>query len=370
MSDRVFNFAAGPATLPLSVLEQAQRDLVSLPGIGASPLEVSHRSPWFEGVIAEAESNLRSLLSIPDSHHVVFCQGGASLQFSMVPMNFLRGDERDAAYVVTGSWSAKAVKEAGKEGGTRVVWSGKDDGFVRVPRDDELAAPAIDGASYLHITSNETIHGVEFPRTPAVPPDIPLISDSSSDFLSRPLDVARHALLYAGAQKNAGPAGVTIAIVRDDLLARIPDGLPTTLDYRTYVTNGSMYNTPPVFAIYVLMLVTRWLTHEVGGLEKQLEHNREKATVVYDTIDGSDGFYRGHADAGSRSLMNITWRLPSEDLERRFVQQAAAAGLVELKGHRSVGGIRASLYNAMPLAGATALADFMRAFAHAERTSV
>ena len=245
MSDRVFNFAAGPATLPLPVLEQVQRDLVSLPGIGASPLEVSHRSPWFEDVIREAEANIRSLLAVPDAHHVVFCQGGASMQFSMVPMNFLRGDDDAAAYVVTGSWGAKAVKEAEKEGTTRVVWSGKDDGFVRVPRDADLGAVMTDRAAYLHITSNETIHGVEFATTPAVSPDTPLISDSSSDFLSRPVDIASHGLLYAGAQKNAGPAGVTIAIIRDDMLARIPDGLPTVLDYRTYVENGSMYNTPP-----------------------------------------------------------------------------------------------------------------------------
>jgi phosphoserine aminotransferase len=262
----------------------------------------------------------------------------------------------------------KAVPEAEKVGSARIVWSGKDEGFVRVPHDDELRSVLDGGAAYVHITSNETIQGVQFPTTPAVPQGVPLISDSSSDFLSRPMDIASHALLYAGAQKNAGPAGVTIAIVRDDLLARIPDGLPTVLDYRTYVQNGSMYNTPPVFAIYVLMLVTRWLTHEVGGLEKQLEHNREKATLIYDAIDGSDGFYRGHAEGGSRSLMNVTWRLTSEELEHRFVQEASATGLVELKGHRSVGGIRASLYNAMPLAGAQALADFMWAFADAERT--
>jgi phosphoserine aminotransferase len=370
MSDRIFNFAAGPATLPLPVLEHAQRDLVSLPGIGASPLEVSHRSSWFEDVIGEARANLRSLLAIPDSHHIVFCQGGASMQFSMVPMNFLRGRDQPAAYAVTGSWGAKAEAEAEKEGSARVVWSGKDDGFVRVPSDGELTATLDDEPAYLHITSNETIHGVEFPATPAVPMNVPLISDSSSDFLSRPVELARHALLYAGAQKNAGPAGVTVAIVRDDMLARIPDRLPTVLDYRTYVKNDSMYNTPPVFAIYVLMLVTRWLIDEVGGLEKQLERNREKAMLVYDAIDGSDGFYRGHADAGSRSLMNVTWQLPSEDLEHRFVEEAAGTGLVELKGHRSVGGIRASLYNAMPLAGAHALADFMEAFADAERSAV
>ncbi len=363
MTNRVFNFAAGPATLPLPVLEQAQRDLVSLPGIGASPLEVSHRSPWFEGVIGEAEDNLRSLLAIPDSHHVVFCQGGASMQFSMVPMNFRRDIEGSPAYVVTGSWGAKALMEAEKVGPARVVWSGENEGFVRIPGNYELRA-ALDGdAAFVHITSNETIHGVEFPATPVVPPDVPLISDSSSDFLSRPVDISSHALLYACAQKNAGPAGVTIAIVRDDMLARIPDGLPAVMDYRTYVENRSMYNTPPVFAIYVLMLVTRWLIDDVGGLEEQLERNRKKASVVYDAIDDSEGFYRGHAAPGSRSLMNVTWRLPSEDLERRFIEEAVAFGLVELKGHRSVGGIRASLYNAMPLDGAQALADFMRTFA-------
>ena len=369
MTDRVFNFAPGPAALPVSVLEHAQRDLVSLPGIGASPLEVSHRSPWFEGVIEEAEANLRSLLAIPDSHHVVFCQGGASMQFSMVPMNLLRGAEHPAAYVVTGSWGAKASKEAEKEGPVRVVWSGKNENFVRVPRDDELRAVLNRETAYVHITSNETIHGVEFPAAPVVPPAVPLISDSSSDFLSRPVDVASHALLYAAAQKNAGPAGVTIAIVRDDMFARIPDGLPTVMDYRTYVKNRSMYNTPPVFAIYVLMLVTRWLRDEVGGLEAQLDRNREKASLVYDAIDGSEGFYTGHADPGSRSSMNVTWRLPSEALELRFIEEAASNGLVELKGHRSVGGIRASLYNAMPLAGAQALTRFMRTFARADGTA-
>jgi phosphoserine aminotransferase len=221
----------------------------------------------------------------------------------------------------------------------------------------------------VHITSNETIHGVEFPATPFVPSAVPLISDSSSDFVSRPMDISSHGLIYAGAQKNAGPAGVTVAIVRNDLLNRIPARLPATMDYRTYVENRSMYNTPPVFAIYVLMLVTRWLRDEVGGLEKQLVRNREKAALVYDVIDDSEGFYRGLADAGSRSLMNVTWRLPSEDLDRRFIEEAATRGLVELKGHRSVGGIRASLYNAMPLSGAHALAGFMQMFAGTHRSA-
>lgn len=362
MSDRVFNFSAGPATLPVPVLEQAQRDLLSLPGVGASPLEISHRSPWFDGVIDEAEANLRALLGISARHHVVFCQGGATMQFSMVPMNLLRGNANPAAYVVTGAWGEKAAKEAEKEGAVRVAWSGEAQNYVRVPRADELLDALADDASYVHVTSNETIQGVEFPDTPAAPDGIPLVCDASSDFLSRPIDIESCALLYAGAQKNAGPAGVTVAIVRDNLLGRIPDGLPTMLDYRTYVEHRSMYNTPPVFSIYVLMLVTRWLRDEVGGLEKQLACNVEKSGLIYDAIDGSDGFYRGHADAGSRSLMNVTWRLPTPDLEKQFISEATSEGLIDLKGHRSVGGIRASLYNAMPVAGAQTLAGFMQAF--------
>jgi phosphoserine aminotransferase len=362
MIDRVYNFAAGPGVLPLSVLEQAQRALISLPGIGVSPLEISHRSPWFEDVIGEAEANLRGLLAIPDTHHVVFCQGGATMQFSMVPMNLLRGGGT-AAYVVTGSWGAKAVKEAEKEGPVSVGWSGADEGFVRVPGDDELHDAIERDAAYVHVTSNETIQGIEFRTTPSVSDAAALVCDASSDFLSGPTDIARHAVVYAGAQKNAGPAGVTVVIVRDDQLSRIPEGLPAVLDYRTYVEHRSMYNTPPVFAIYVLMLVTRWLRDDVGGLDEQLARNREKAGLVYDAIDESDGFYRGHADVGSRSLMNATWRLSSPDLDERFIAEAAASGLTELKGHRSVGGIRASLYNAMPAEGAQALAGFMRSFA-------
>ena len=285
------------------------------------------------------------------------------MQFSMVPMNLLRGNANAAAYVVTGAWGNKAVREAEREGTVRVAWSGKDEGYVRVPEAAELLDGLATDAAYVHITSNETIQGVEFPDTPVVPAGVPLVCDASSDFLSRPVDIEHYGLLYAGAQKNAGPAGVTVAIVRDDLLGRIPDGLPTMLDYRTYTEHRSMYNTPPVFSIYVLMLVTRWLRDEVGGLEKQQACNIAKSGLLYDAIDGSGGFYRGHADVGSRSLMNVTWTLPTPQLERRFVDAAATEGLVELRGHRNVGGIRASLYNAMPLAGASALAEFMRTFA-------
>lgn len=284
------------------------------------------------------------------------------MQFSMVAMNLLRGSERPAEYVVTGSWGTKAMKEAQKEGPIRVAWSGEEEGFVRVPEADELLE-ALDGtAPYVHVTTNETIQGVEFPRTPVVPDATPLIADASSDLLSGPIDVASYGLLYAGAQKNAGPAGVTIAIVHDDLLARIPDRLPTILDYRTYVEHASLYNTPPVFSIYVLALVTRWLREEIGGLDAMHERNRTKAGRLYAEIDAAPGFYRGHADPSSRSLMNVTWRLPTEDLEARFIAEAAEQGMVELKGHRSVGGIRASIYNSMPIEGVERLAAFMRAF--------
>jgi phosphoserine aminotransferase len=365
VNERVVNFSAGPAALPLTVLQEVQRDLLSIPGVGASALEVSHRSAWFTGVIEEAEANLRELLGIPQTHRVVFCQGGATQQFSMVSLNFLRGTELGADYVVTGAWGQKALQEAAKEGDARLAWTDSAAGFVRTPSDDELAAALTTGAAYAHVTTNETIHGVEYGADPVVPGGAPLFADMSSDFLSRPVDVARYGLIYAGAQKNAGPAGVTVAIVREDLLSRVPDGLPALLDYRTYTEHGSLYNTPPVFSIYVLMLVTRWLRNDVCGLAEQRRRNAEKAAAVYGVIDTSGGFYRGHAQPGSRSLMNVTWRLPTEDLERSFLKDSAAQGLVELKGHRSVGGIRASIYNAMPMTGVESLTSFMRAFAGA-----
>ena len=353
------NFSAGPATLPSTVLEEARRDLVVLPGVGVSPLEISHRSAWFEGVITEAEGNLRELLGVPDGYRVLFLQGGATMQFSMVPMNLLRSADGPAGYLVTGSWGARALAEAVKEGPAVARWDGRDEGYVRVPPASDL--PHEPGDAYLHITSNETIHGVEWPS--GAEPDVPvLVSDSSSDLLSRPVPIGRYGLLYAGAQKNAGAAGVTVVIVREDLLGRAPHGLPSMLDYRTYAEHGSLYNTPPVFAIFVLALVIRWLRDEAGGLAAQHERNRAKAALLYGRIDASGGFYRGHAVADSRSLMNVTWRLPSEDLEARFVSEAAAEGLVELKGHRSVGGIRASIYNAMPIEGVQALGGFMDEF--------
>jgi phosphoserine aminotransferase len=358
MPERSWNFSAGPATLPLPVLECTRQELLALPGAGASVLEISHRSSAFDAVIQEAEANLRELLAVPDTYRVLFLQGGASLQFSMVPMNLL--GESTAEYVVGGSWARKALAEARKVGTTRVVWDGAETSYSTVP---DLGALELDpSAAYLHVTSNETIQGVELPAGFELESGAPLVCDASSDFLSRPIPVERYGVVYAGAQKNAGPAGLTVALLREDLLERIPDGLPTMLDYRTYAESGSLYNTPPVFAIYVLMLVTRWLRDEVGGLAAMHDRNHAKAAVLYEAIDESQGFYRGHAAPEARSLMNVTWRLPSEDLEETFVEEAGDLGLLELKGHRSVGGIRASIYNAMPLEGVRALRSFMDDF--------
>ncbi len=360
-ADRVVNFSPGPGVLPLPVLEQIRADLPTLPGVGASALEVSHRGAWFEGVIAEAEASLRALLRIPDAHRVLFCQGGASMQFAMVPMNVAR--EGGADHVVTGSWGVRAAAEGATVGRARVAWTGEADRFVRAPADAELLGALDPAADYVYVTMNETIQGVEYPSTPALPDEVVLVADASSDFLSRPIDVARYGVLFAGAQKNAGPAGVTISIVRDDVLECIPDGLPTMLDYRTYAEHGSLYNTPPVFAIYVVMLVTRWLRDEIGGLDAMAERNEAKAALLYDVIDGHPHVYKGHAEPASRSRMNVTFRLPSSDDEAAFLAGATEEGMVELRGHRSVGGIRASIYNAMPVEGVERLADFMRRFA-------
>ncbi len=360
MSERVWNFSPGPATLPAAVLERARAELLSLPGAKASVLEISHRSAAFESIIEEAEANLRSLLEIPQTHRVLFLQGGASTQFAMVPLNLLAG--RTASYVVTGSWSERALAEGRRVGRAEVAWDGAPDGYASVP---DLGLLALDpGAAYVHVTSNETIGGVELAGgfEAALPSDPPLVCDASSDFLSRPIDVARYGVLYAGAQKNAGVAGLTIVIVDERLTERIPDDLPTVLDYRTHIEHRSLFNTPPTFAVYLTLLVTRWLRDEVGGLDKIAERNDEKAALLYEAIDASDGFYRGHARIDARSRMNVTWRLPDERLEETFLARAREEALVELRGHRSVGGIRASIYNAMPIEGVRALRSFMDAF--------
>ncbi|HYY59037.1 MAG TPA: 3-phosphoserine/phosphohydroxythreonine transaminase [Pyrinomonadaceae bacterium] len=356
MTERIYNFSAGPAVLPLPVLEEAQRDLVGLPGVGMSIMEISHRSKTFDEIIARAESGLRELLNLPDDYHVLFLQGGASLQFSMIPMNLLPA-EGSADYILTGSWGKKALKEARKTGAVNVAATMADGNFTRVPAQDELKLDP--SAAYVHFTSNETIEGVEWKREPEVG-DVPLVCDASSDILSRPLEVERYDLIYAGAQKNMGPSGVTLVVIRDDLLSRIPEGLHTMLDYRTHVESKSLYNTPNTFGIYIIMLVCKWL-QEKGGLAGMLSENEAKARILYDAIDATD-FYRGHADPDSRSLMNITFRLPSEELEKQFAAEATAAGLDGLKGHRSVGGIRASVYNAFPREGVEALVSFMKEF--------
>jgi phosphoserine aminotransferase len=359
MTERIHNFSAGPAVLPIPVLEEAQRDLLALPGVGMSVMEISHRSKTFDEIFGRADSGLRQLLGIPDNYHVLFLQGGASLQFSMIPMNFLP-PEGSADYVITGSWGKKALKEAKRAGATNVAANMADGGFTRVPGNDELKLDP--KAAYVHITTNETIEGVEWKTEPEVG-EVPLFADASSDILSHPIPVEKYGLIYAGAQKNMGPSGVTLVIVRDDLLRRIPDGLHTMLDYRTHVENKSLYNTPNTWGIYIISLVCKWLL-EKGGLEAMHRENEAKAQLIYDTIDATD-FYRGHADADSRSIMNVTFRLPTEELEKKFAAEATAQGLDGLKGHRSVGGIRASIYNAFPLAGVEALVSFMKEFERA-----
>ena len=356
ITHRIHNFSAGPAVLPMAVLEEIQRDLVSLPGVGMSILEVSHRSAAFEKILAEAEQSIRALADIPANYKVLFLQGGASLQFSMVPM-ILLGAGATADYIDGGSWADKAIKEAKKVGTVNVAASTKGENYSRLPRQEELKLTP--GAAYVHMTSNNTIEGTEYKTLPSVG-NAPLVSDTSSDMFSKPIDVRSHALIYAGAQKNMGPAGVTIVIIRDDMLARSQKSLPTMLSYAVHAENGSLYNTPPAFAVYALGLVMKWLIAQ-GGLAAIAKANERKAAKLYTEIDRT-GFYRGTAQSDSRSLMNVTFRMATEELENRFVKEVTAAGLDGLKGHRSVGGMRASIYNAFPDEGVDALVAFMREF--------
>ena len=356
---RVFNFAAGPAVLPLPVLEQMQRDLLALPGVGISILEISHRSKVFESILAQTEADIRTLAQVPSNYRVLFLQGGASLQFSMVPMNLLEPGAM-ADYIDTGSWADKAIKEAKKVGGVRVVASTKSEKYTRVPAAAEISVAP--DAAYVHMTSNNTIEGTEWKTLPPAG-DVPLVSDTSSDMFSRPIDVSKHALIYAGAQKNMGPAGVTVVIIRDDMLERSKARsatLATMLNYAVHAENASLYNTPPAFAVYATGLVMKWLL-ALGGLPAIAISNERKAAKLYAEIDRT-GFYRGTAAKFSRSLMNVTFRLPNDELETMFVRESTTAGLDGLKGHRAVGGMRASIYNAFPEAGVDALVDFMRDF--------
>ena len=353
---RIFNFAAGPAVLPLEVLEEAQRDLLALPGVGMSILEISHRSKTFEDILHACEADMRTLAGIPANYKILFLQGGASLQFSMVPMNLLPpGGAAD--YIVTGVWSQKAVKEAKRVGTVNIAGSTEGEQFKRIPKQGELKLDP--NAAYLHMTSNNTIYGTEWQWMPDTG-KVPLVSDMSSDIFSRPVDVAKHAMIYAGAQKNLAPAGVTLAIIREDMLERSQPSLPTMLNYKTHAENDSLYNTPPVFPIYIMRLVMTWLLKN-GGLAAIEKANARKADKIYAEIDRT-GFYRGHAAKDSRSRMNITFRLPNEELEKKFAKEATAAGLDGLKGHRSVGGLRASIYNAFPEAGVDVLVQFMKEF--------
>ncbi len=357
--NRLYNFSAGPAVLPVSVLEEAQRDLVSLPGVGMSILEISHRSKTFEDILAKTEADLRTLGKVPSNYKVLFLQGGASLQFSMVPLNLLTTGAT-ADYIITGAWSQKALKEAKRVGTVKVAGSTESENFTRIPRQDELSLTP--DAAYVHFTTNNTIFGTQWRREPEVG-SVPLVADASSDIFSRPIDVSKYGLIYAGAQKNLGPSGVTLVIIREDLLVRSASSLHTMLSYSVQAENGSMYNTPPCFGIYLMGLVMKWAL-AAGGLDEVAATNERKAGTLYTEIERT-GFYRGTADKDSRSRMNITFRLPSEELEKSFVKESTAAGFDGLKGHRSVGGMRASIYNAFPEDGVDALVQFMQEF---ERT--
>ncbi len=350
---RIFNFNAGPSTLPTEVLKEAQEELLDYKGSGISIMEASHRSKLYDDVHNEAISLIKELYKIPQNYHVLFLQGGASLQFAMAPMNLYLGGV--AEYADTGSWSSKAIKEAQIQNvNCKVVASSKESGYDRIP-DVKFS----DEADYAYITSNNTIYGTqykEYPKTKA-----PLVVDASSDIFSYPIDWDRVALMFAGAQKNAGPSGVTIVIIRDDLLDRVKDSVPTLLRYKTHAEKNSLYNTPPTFGIYLINLMMKWLKSK-GGVEEINKINQKKASLIYDAIDGSDGFYIGHAQKDSRSLMNVTFNIKDRDLEEKFIKEAESADMIGLKGHRSVGGIRASIYNAMSVEGVERLVELMEDF--------
>lgn len=356
----MFNFYAGPATLPEPVLQQLQRDIADYQDSGLSLIETSHRSAEYDAVHGRAISLIRELLQVPESHDILLLAGGATLQFAMAPMNLApsaSGTPQTIDFTLSGSWARKAASDAGTMATIRTVFDGKDNGYTSLPDPASLALDA--ESAYVHLTSNETIEGLQwkqFPRCTA-----PLVADMSSDILSRPIPVSDFGLIYAGAQKNLGPAGVTVVIIRKDLMDRAPDSLPAYLSYRTHAGKNSLYNTPPVFPIWALSLVLEWIVGE-GGIGVIAERNRRKAAALYAAIDESDGFYRCPVDPGYRSDMNVVFRLPDESQEKRFVAAAAENGMIGLKGHRSVGGIRASIYNAMPEAGVEKLIAFMRDF--------
>jgi phosphoserine aminotransferase len=357
MEKRIYNFSAGPAILPEEVLLEAQQNLFMLPGVGMSILEISHRSKTFDAIILGAKNGIKTLLGIDDNYEILFLQGGATLQFSMVPLNIMPPKNK-ADYIVTGTWAKKAVKEAKRVGTVNIAASTEAENFVRLPKQEELKLDP--EASYVHFTSNNTIFGTEYKNEPEVG-NIPLVCDMSSDFLSKKIDVGKYALIYAGAQKNIGPSGVVVVIIRKDMLERSSDNLHTYLNYKIHVENNSLYNTPNTFGIYIIDLVCKWLI-KIGGLDEMYKRNLEKAEILYNAIDESDGFYKGTVQKDCRSLMNVTYRLPSEELDKKIIDEATKAGFSGLKGHRSVGGLRASIYNAFPKEGVEALVQFMKDF--------
>lgn len=359
-NERIYNYSAGPAVLPVPVLERIRDEMLCLPGAGASIMEISHRSKQFVAVHEDAKARLTRLLQLGDEHELLFLQGGSRLQFSMLPMNLLRGRDEAAQYVITGSWGKSALTEAQKEGPVEVIYDGAKTNYDRLPAVDDL--PIKSDASYVHITSNETIQGVQFPGDMDTG-SAPLVCDTSSDFLHRPYDISKYGVMYACAQKNAGPAGVTVVAIRKDLLQRSTADLPGYMNYANHIKADSMWNTPPTFAVYVLGLVAQWIEESVGGLESMYRLNQSKAKLLYDVIDQFPEFYIGHAQKQDRSLMNVTYRFNSDDLQEQFLSTAKSNGMDSLKGHRSVGGIRASIYNAMPIEGVEALASFMTDFA-------
>ncbi len=357
---RVYNFYPGPATLPTEVMEQAQKEFVNYQGLGMGIMECSHRGKEFDQVLQTAEQNIRELMGISNDYAVLFLQGGASLQFSMVPMN-LNPDQDTALYADTGSWAEKAIKEAKLLGPTKTVFSGKGNNYTSI--DDceswDMATENGEDPAYLYVCSNNTIFGTQFHRFPEFP-KIPLVADMSSDIMSRVIDINRFGMVFAGAQKNLGPAGVTVVIIRKDLAMKVGDNVPTMLKYTTHIDKGSCFNTPPTFSIYMVGLVLEWIKRQ-GGLAQVEAANAHKAAMLYSAIDNSD-LYRGTVEESCRSQMNVTFRLPNEDMEAEFIKQATENGMVGLKGHRSVGGIRASIYNAMPVDGVKALVEFMGEF--------
>lgn len=359
---RVYNFSAGPATLPLCVLEQIQNEMLALPGVGSSILEISHRSPAFTEIIEDASASVRRLMNVPDDYEILFLQGGGRFQNAMIPMNLLEDKSQTADYLVTGSWGKKSSDEVHHFGQLNIAWDGSKDNFSCLPSNsDELKLT--DNAAYVHFTSNETIQGVQFPNTPKVS-NAPLVCDQSSDIMCRRIDVSEYGLIYACAQKNIGVAGLTLVIIRKDLMERAGDRLAGYLTYAEHAKAGSRFNTPPTFSIYVLGLVCKWIEETMGGIDRIQKSNLKKSNLLYDIIDQSEGFYSGHAATNCRSMMNVVFGLNNTEFEAKFLKQADEHGMTTLKGHRSLGGIRASVYNAMPLSGVETLADFMKEFAN------